>query len=349
MNKGKLFYSFLLILSLSVIPVIGQEAASFEITAVRVEKGTDQTQIFLDYTQDLQYEVFLLLNPNRLVLDFHNNTKIASTEPVTVGSHGIKALRCGYPTPDVLRVAIDLEDQVPDYKLNKVDSGLSITFTREVEAAAEKIEEEPVEIKVKPVSQAATTQISTADAEKLKEATEILKPDLRPHGLGIVTGVFSFKDENIKSLYGNSTSFFGGEYSLVLPIPVSYIDACFGFSTYSIDGKTTFFEEDIKLQVMTMSLAIRYLGKFGRFSPYIGPGIDYFIFKETYPADFPIDSMNGTDLGFHFQAGTYVHIFDFVSVKLHLKYNMFTSEANDVPIDFGGFEYGLGLTFRFGK
>ena len=349
MNKGKLFYCFLLILSLSVIPVVGQEVASLEITAVRVDKGADQTQVFLDYTQDLQYEVFLLLNPNRLVLDFHNNAKISSTEPVTVGSHGVKALRCGYPTPDVLRIAIDLEDKVPDYKLNKVDTGLSITFTREAGAAEEKKEEKPIEIKVKPIPQEPTTQISPSDAEKLKEATEILKPDLRPHGLGVTTGYYSFKDENIKSLYGNSTSFFGGEYSLVLPIPVSYIDACLGFSTYSIDGKTTFFEEDIKLQVMTMSLAIRYLGKFGRFSPYIGPGIDYFIYKETYPADFPIESMNGSDIGFHFQAGTYVHVFDFLSVKLHLKYNMFTSETNDVSIDFGGFEYGLGLIFRFGK
>ena len=347
MKKGQIFFSFLLILSLTAIPAVGQEAAANTITAVRVDKGTEETTIFLDYSQDLQYEVFLLLNPNRLVLDFHNNTKIASTEPVSVGSHGVMAVRSGYPTPDVLRIAIDLDTQIPEYKINKIDTGLSIVFTSK--AAPVEEEEEPIEIKMKPVPKKPQTQISSADAEKLRQATEILKPDLRSNGLGFVTGFYSFKDENIKSLYGNSTMFYGGEYSLILPIPVTYIDACLGFSTYSIDGKTSYFEEDLKFQAMTLSLAIRYLGKFGRFSPFIGPGIDYFIYKETYPADFPIDSIDGSDIGFHFQAGTYFHIMDFLSVKLHLKYNMFTTEQDSVSLDLGGFEYALGLVFRFGK
>jgi outer membrane protein W len=106
-------------------------------------------------------------------------------------------------------------------------------------------------------------------------------------------------------------------------------------------------EEDLKLRITTFSLAIRYLKKYSRFTPFIGAGIDYIVYKETYPEDFIVSSVGGSDLGFHGQIGTYIDALPYLSIKVHIIYRLAETTEDLVTVNLGGIEYGIGLVFRF--
>jgi len=84
------------------------------------------------------------------------------------------------------------------------------------------------------------------------------------------------------------------------------------------------------------------------FRPFIGPGIDYIVYKETYPEDFPFESLEGSTVGFHIYAGTYYDFTPSLAAKIGLKYNIANTTKNDIEINLGGVEWTVGLVFRFG-
>ena len=115
----------------------------------------------------------------------------------------------------------------------------------------------------------------------------------------------------------------------------------------SKSGSTTFLEEEVNLRMLHFSLALRYLHQINRFVPFIGPGIDYINYKESYPEDFPIDSVEGSKLGFHIQAGSYININDFLAARISMKYVFANTTENEAEVSLGGLELGVGFVFRF--
>jgi outer membrane protein W len=165
--------------------------------------------------------------------------------------------------------------------------------------------------------------------------------------LGFSSGFLTLQDDIFQETYGEGGIFFKGEYSFYLPIKIESFDIWTGVTSFQINGETSITEEELKLRITTFSLALRYLKKFSLFTPFIGVGIDYLVYKETYPEDFIVASVGGSDLGFHVQAGTYVDVLPFLSVKVHIKYNLAETTEDLVTVNLGGVEYGIGLMFRF--
>lgn len=166
---------------------------------------------------------------------------------------------------------------------------------------------------------------------------------------GFSSGLYFIQDDNFQELYGKNVTYFRGEYSSVLPIPVEYLDLWIGISYFQKSGQTSLTEEDLKFSLWTFSYALRYLKKVSSFTPFLGSGVDFIVYKEIYPEDFIISSSFGKDLGFHVQAGVYIHFLSSLSAKLHVKYNLAKTTLNDVEVDLGGIECGIGLIYHFGR
>lgn len=353
----KQLLSLLIVLGLMIVGSHAQSEQAQSIKNITVEKMEQKLLVKIEFEKSIAYESFTLFNPNRLIIDFINVSSVESEPVLDVGSFGVSKIRIGHPSSTTSRVVLDFEGDFPFYKIDEVEKGLEVSFWQETKAvkteeeppaktAPEKVDEEksrPEPVKEKPV----VAQKKPA-AKIFRPVKETARTDDRAFTIGILSGLYLMSEEEFKEVYGSSLFFFGLEYSFNLPIKsVKSLNVWMGFKNMSKSGSTTFLEEEVNLRMLHFSLALRYLYQAGRFVPFIGPGIDYINYKESYPEDFPIESVEGSKLGFHIQGGSYINITDALAAKLFMKYVIAKTTENEVEVNLGGLELGVGFVFRF--
>jgi outer membrane protein W len=363
----RVWFFFLLLTSISCT-LVAQPAQNNDLKNISIQTSESQINVLIEYTGDISYESFSLVNPNRLVLDFFNITQILTQAVIEINEIGITSVRSALNRPGVARVVFNFTDEVPQYKMERTEKGLMVSFRKDKRAEekepemTEKIVKEPEEIpkkiaevprqekepEIQPPSRVITkpTAPTSRPAEDLEGGYGKKSSNM---ALGFSSGYSAFQDSNFKTVYGEGGVFIKGEYSLILPINVKSLDVWTGFTYFQKNGKTSFTEEDLTLRITTFSLSLRYLRRISRFNPFVGAGIDYITYKEILPEDFIVSSVGGSELGFHAQVGTYLDLLSSLALKVHIKYNWAkaTAATADEEVNLGGVEYGIGLIFLF--
>jgi len=328
-----------------------QPAQVAELKNISFEKKNSQIEVRIEYPNSIPYDSFSLMNPNRLVLDFMGIRKVSSPPMVGIDKIGIVSFRSALNRPGVARVVFNFTDETPQYRIEETESGLTITFWKEERNVEQKEPEQVLQETVKPPVE-----------EKAKIVREIKKPvqtkaryagpmekvsTKKKMALGFSAGYLTLQDEAFKETYGEGGGFFKGEYSFFLPVKVESFDIWTGFTYFKKAGKTTITQEVLTLKITNLSVALRYLLPLSKFTPFVGAGIDYIVYKEVLPEDYIIGSVGGSDLGFHVQGGTYFDALPYLSFKVHIKYLWSKTDADGLEVNLGGVEYGAGLVFRF--
>ncbi len=343
----------MLLLGFATGLLLAQVEGENEIKNLQIKQLEDKLIVLIESEIGILYDSFVLYNPNRLVLDFLNVEKISLEPDYDVNSFGIVKIRTGKNRPSVCRIVFDIEQEFPQYRIDEVENGLEISFWPEIIDIDKKEpgikEAEEKETRKKP--EAAPIKVEKTPIEKKpiveREAKRVSKEpkEEKKFTLGIMSGLYLVQDEVFKEVYGNSIPFFGAEYSLSLP--VKGLDIWFGFNYMQDKGKTTFLEEDLTLKMMHFSLSLRYMFYLKILSPFLGAGVDYITYQENYPEGFPFTSIDGSTIGFHVQGGSYFRITEDLAAKLILKYNFAKETRDDLEIQLGGLQLGVGLIYRF--
>ncbi|MEO5596755.1 MAG: N-acetylmuramoyl-L-alanine amidase [Lysobacteraceae bacterium] len=88
-----------------------QTASAEDIKSLAVVESSGQTRALIEVAESVEYSVFALSKPNRLVLDLHNSRFARGFRPP--GPNGVVAnVRTGQPTPGEARVVFDLSSNV---------------------------------------------------------------------------------------------------------------------------------------------------------------------------------------------------------------------------------------------
>ena len=186
-------------------------------------------------------------------------------------------------------------------------------------------------------------------AELKKAAVPQVKASsrIKDMNIGIDIGYFFFQDALFQEAYDKKTQNIRGEFAFRLPVPVDNFDIWTAVSRYSKDAKTSLYGEGLNYKTTTFSIAVRYLRKINIFTPFVGVGLDYISYKETYPKDFPISSIGGSKTGYHLQGGAYIHIIPSISGKIQIRYLTAKALEDGITVNLGGVEYSIGLNFHF--
>lgn len=354
-NMKKITLLLVLILFASTT-LLSQAGKSRVIKNISIKKLESRLSVLIEFDKGISYESFALIGPNRLVINFKNVDEFLPKPSMDVNSFRVIRIRAGKPQPDINRVVFDLEEELPRYEINEVDAGVEVSFWVIEAEELEKLKEDikpPVGLKKEaqppekkpPKAEKKTPPVKEEPVEEaLEEPSEELKEE-KKFSIGVVTGFYFMQDEAFQEIYGKSTFVFGGESSIALPL--KFLDVWIGFKQMQDSGKTTFMEEDISLRMTDISFSLRCLINLENFTPFIGPGVDYIYYKESYSGDFPLASISDSDFGFHIQGGSYFHLSNFLSTKLYFKYNTINTTIQDLRVNLGGTEWGLGLVFRF--
>ncbi len=172
--------------------------------------------------------------------------------------------------------------------------------------------------------------------------------EIKSSRLSVAGGAYFMQDEVFKEVYGDSAWVFYGEYSYRLPFLLNrHIEIGVEYRFLSDKGKLTVTKEEVDLAISDFTLSLRYLFDLKRFIIFIGPGLDYIIYKEKYPPTFPVSSTKGSVLGFSFQGGCYYDFSSSLGAKVCVKYSHAQAEEGSVKADLGGIGIKAGLVFRF--
>lgn len=117
----------------------------------------------------------------------------------------------------------------------------------------------------------------------------------------------------------------------------------------SIDGKTTFTQEDTTLKITPIELGARFL--IGskkpckqKLFPYLGAGVGYYMIKEEFGAGSPLEPVDEKRVGFFAEGGLRFYLMKSVFIDAKLKYIALKSENST---QMGGLAYMGGLGFSF--
>lgn len=158
----------------------------------------------------------------------------------------------------------------------------------------------------------------------------------------IFIGHYDLSESRFKAVYPGGGIIAG----IGLSVPVVqnfnlYIEA----KGFHKSGELTYSKEKTQLFLLPISFDILYTVPLGPITPYVGGGIDFHFYFETNP----IGNVADYSTGYNFQGGTYFHFSkNFpVLINLKIKYSKANKMVNNLKIELGGIEYGVGLAFVF--
>ncbi|UCC41106.1 MAG: AMIN domain-containing protein [Candidatus Aminicenantes bacterium] len=331
MKKIKISIAFMVFLFLVSSLSLGQTQSSGELTKITIAKSESAMGIQIELDKALKYESFPLLNPNRLVIDFPQVVKF-SCDPLTeVNDFGVLTIRVAKFKPDVTRVVFNLADKRPSYTFRENERALNVIFWLEEE------KEKPA-VKKEPERQIEERAVEKKPSGLFEEMTI---------SIGVNSGLYFFHSTDFQNIYGESIVFFGGETTvLVSPSKNNYIGASLGAKYISKSG-VNHHSERVELTIIPVSISAFYLRQFKTFSPYIGVGLDYYDYKETFPDAADIPTISSYPWGTHVQVGTYLRLASSLSLKVYFKYYEARAKEGGVEKNLGGNEYGLSLAYHF--
>ncbi len=99
---------FFLLLILPAIVV----ASSNKVNAIHIEEDKHATHISFQVTHSVKWNTFLLTDPKRIIIDFENTNLAFNLQKLAYPKNRIMNIRDGYPKPGIMRIVLDVKDNV---------------------------------------------------------------------------------------------------------------------------------------------------------------------------------------------------------------------------------------------
>jgi len=154
-------------------------------------------------------------------------------------------------------------------------------------------------------------------------------------------GPYFVADSIYKDTYGSGNLIYHGFLSYDLSRHFE-IRAELGY--FKDKGEMTLTREEIKFSMVPIVLGMRaILVKVGKFSPYLGVGVDFCSFRERAR----LGDTSGSTTGFHLEGGSYMDVGRGFSLDLGFRYVTAEAQPFDEKIKLGGWSAGFGVGYSF--
>ena len=154
---------------------------------------------------------------------------------------------------------------------------------------------------------------------------------------------YSVSDPIYKDTYGSGNLMFGAYLNYEL---FRFLEVMAEANLCQDKGEMTLTKEEIKFTITPLVFAVR--GKLPNMkiaAPFLGVGLEYFLYKEDLPDRF--EDVSESTVGFHVEGGIYVKVLKSLFLDLNLRYIKADAKPFDETIKLGGLRAGLGIGFQF--
>lgn len=355
-KKREVFIALLIFLLFISQISFAQTPVAPELKNIGIQKSLDKIEVLLEITVPVKYESFALTNPSRIVIDLFGVGEFTCNPFVEVNDFGVKAIRTAKNRPEVIRVVFDLDESDLSYSIKETEKGISVVFLgakavlgeREVIKAKEETKEE-VKEEAKARPEKPLPKVTPPPPPPIKEITRMEETAYeKSFSIGLAGGIYIVQEEAFKEVYGKTAPFFGGEGIFAFPLSAEdNLAVSLGVNYIFATGETTYTKEEVKLRIIPASLSLAYVRNLKGFRPFASLGVDYFSYKEILPETFAVTSVTGTAFGFNVQLGTFVRLVDSLSAKVYFKFRSAKATVEEIEVNLGGSELGVGLFYSF--
>jgi len=164
--------------------------------------------------------------------------------------------------------------------------------------------------------------------------------------VGLTAGSLSIASQRFKDFFKKAGIVPGMEASHIFS---SHNHTFLGFSLeikrISRTGKSTITSRNTFFSLIPISLTGKFLMGNNEISPYLGAGIDLYLYKEKSG----MGNTSGATTGFHIEGGVYYHspLFEFIKIKAALRFSRAVANENNIKVNLGGLEFGVGILYCF--
>ena len=158
----------------------------------------------------------------------------------------------------------------------------------------------------------------------------------------LLFGHNSINDARFSKIYTSGGSIAG----LALTAALFYnLDFYLEAKVSSQAGQLTYTKEKTKFVLLPFSFGIRWGAPLGVLEPFIGAGLDYYVYYEDNIIGTAVDYARGG----HIMGGLRLNFGKDVPLSLsgRIKYTSIKATRNSFTVDLGGFEISAGLAFVF--
>jgi hypothetical protein len=300
-------------------PIMAGEELQTHLKAIDYRKINDQLHVKIKVDGDFMYKSVELSKYSRLIIDFWPIKKLSATSKRAIDVTGLKSIDVRKIDIDTVRLSLDFERWLSDFRIERVLDGVAIQFLV---------------------------------PDEVVTPTDMVRPEKRifePFANTVFNfslGSYKISDELFQEIYEGSGQVFGIELSrMILRANNFRLDLAVAGRRYSKTGLSTITQEETKFRITPISFALRLFWNTKYIAPYIGGGIDIHKYKE----ESTLGEISGSTTGTHLQGGIYVKIpqFKYVMLNLYVKLYNATATEQDVSIDLGGTEYGVAIAVGF--
>jgi hypothetical protein len=158
----------------------------------------------------------------------------------------------------------------------------------------------------------------------------------------ILYGRYTVNDSRFAAIYGKTSPIAGLSLSAALFFNIDfYLEA----KVLSKSGQLTYTGASTKIVLVPFSFGLRYGLPLGILEPFVGAGLDYYVYYENNAIGTAVDYARGSHVlgGLRFNFGK-----DFpISLSGRIKYTSIKATRGDITVDLGGIELAAGLAFVF--
>jgi len=289
------------------------------LNSISYGRRDDQLKVDIHIDGEFYYKTIELRQFSQLILDFWPVPLLSAESLKNINLSGLREITVEKTGPETVRVLLDFSGMLSSFKIDRKEDGLSITFL-------------PVEERV----------IAPAAAPKKKT----VYPPIENTAATLSFGPYEIFDQLYNQIYVGNTLMFGFEISRIFARNDNHnFGVALGANYYKDTGSSTLTREESTFTLVPYYICVEYLWNQEEVIPFVRLGLNIMSYKEKSD----VHEVSGSSFGPQVALGIYIKIpeIEQLRFKFYLMWISATAEEEDVSINIGGIEAGLGISFGF--
>jgi hypothetical protein len=307
--------------------VIEQEEAPQEevkkeshLKSITYGRRDDQLKVDIHIDGDFFYRTVELRHFSQVILDLWPISILSAESMKNINLSGLREITVQKTDPETSRIVLDFSGILSSFKIDRKEDGLSISFLS--------VEEQ------------------VRGPEGVIPQKKIVYKPIENTAVTLSFGGYDVSDQDYSEIYSGNTLMFAFELSRIFARNDNHnFGVVIGAKYYKDTGSSTLTQEESKFTLIPYYFCVEYLLNQNEVIPFVRVGLNIMSYKEKSE----IHEVSGSSVGPQIALGLYVKIPELEQLRFKF-YFMWTgaiAKQEDVELNIGGIETGLGLTFGF--
>lgn len=283
-------------------------------------KRDDQVKVDIHIDGDFIYNTVELRNYSQLIFDLWPISVLSAESMNNINLSGLKDITVQKTGPKMARIVLEFSGMLPSFKIDRKEDGLSLSFLSVEERTRGPAGVVPKKrIVYKPIENSAVT---------------------------LAFGAYEVSDQLYSQIYRGNTLMFSFELSRIFARSDNHhFGVVLGASYYKDTGKSTFTKEETTFRLIPYYICVEYLLNQDEVIPFLRVGLNIMSYKEKSE----VHEVSGSSVGPQIALGLYIKIpeLEQLRLKFYFKWMGATAKEEDMELNIGGIEAGIGIAFGF--